>query len=234
MPPKHRQLCAPCPKASRNAFQSLVDPPNDRNNLSFDGGDEKTDGSDDNTVVIMNLHNSGLPASQQYHPMILSTNIQDWLVKSIVDISNENMTMHNNFEQRLFKIEERVIALKTDQHWLFDDVNSKMDNLLQKMDAAWTENTALHEAYRASREETAALKAPVDTLTKKLHENTVISAPPSPETAASSTSMEEITMQLSNVEHDLQDVLDAVRNPPGKRKQCTSSQDNEPTMPTNR
>jgi hypothetical protein len=41
MPPKHRQLRAPRPKASGNAFQALVDPPHDGNNLSFDGGDER-------------------------------------------------------------------------------------------------------------------------------------------------------------------------------------------------
>jgi hypothetical protein len=51
-----------------------------------------------------------------------------------------------------------------------DNVNSNFDNLLQKMDAAWTENTALREAYRASREETAALKAAVDSLTQKIDE----------------------------------------------------------------
>jgi hypothetical protein len=46
--------------------------------------------------------------------------------------------------------------------------------------------------------------------------------------------MEEMTMQLSVVQHDIQDVLEAVRNPPGKRKRRTSNQDAEPTMPTNR
>jgi nitrogenase molybdenum-iron protein alpha/beta subunit len=109
-----------------------------------------------------------------------------------------------------------------------------MDNLLQKMDAAWTENTALHEAYHISREETAALKAAVDTLMKKLTKNIAITTPPSPDTAASSTAMEEMMMQLSHVQHDIQDVLAAVRNPPGKRKRCTSDQDNEPTTQTNR
>jgi hypothetical protein len=63
MPPKHRQLRAPCPKASGNAFQALVDPPNDGNNLSFDRGDENTDGSDDNTVVTAPPGDSGPPAS---------------------------------------------------------------------------------------------------------------------------------------------------------------------------
>jgi uncharacterized protein (DUF983 family) len=53
MPPKHRQLHALCPTASGNVFQALVDPPYDGNNLSFDGGDERTAGSDDNTIVIV-------------------------------------------------------------------------------------------------------------------------------------------------------------------------------------
>jgi hypothetical protein len=45
--------------------------------------------------------------------------------------------------------------------------------------------------------------------------------------------MEEMTMQLSVVQHDIQDVLEAVRNPPGKRKRRTSTQDAEPTTPMN-
>jgi SMC interacting uncharacterized protein involved in chromosome segregation len=89
------------------------------------------------------------------------------------------MEAHNNMEERLKKIEKKVITLKTDQHRLFDDINGKMDNLLHKMDAAWTENTGLCEAYHASREETAALKVAVDTLMQKLNENIAITVPPS-------------------------------------------------------
>jgi hypothetical protein len=109
-----------------------------------------------------------------------------------------------------------------------------MDSLLQKMDVASTENTMLREAYCASREETAALKAAVDTLTKKLDENIATTVPPSPDTATSSTSMEEMTMQLSLVQNDIQDVLAAACNPAGKRKRRASGQQNEPTTPTNR
>jgi hypothetical protein len=91
----------------------------------------------------------------------------------------------------------------------------------------------LHEAYCASREETAALKAAVDSLTQKIDKQHTIPAPPSPDMSASPTTMEEMTMQLSVVQHDIQDILEAVRNPPGKRKRCTSNQDAEPTMLTN-
>jgi hypothetical protein len=44
--------------------------------------------------------------------------------------------------------------------------------------------------------------------------------------------MEEMTMQLSVIQHDIQDILEVVRNPPGKRKRHTSNQDTEPTTPT--
>jgi predicted nuclease with TOPRIM domain len=152
----------------------------------------------------------------------------------VADISDDNMEMDFRNEKRLFKIEDRVIKHQAEQHHYYNNLNSKMDNLLQKMDAAWTENTALREAYHASREETAALKATVDTLTKKLDENIATTTLPSPGTATSSSAMEEMTIQLSHVQHDIQDVIDAVCNPPGKRKRRTSNPDNEPTMPTNR
>jgi hypothetical protein len=58
------------------------------------------------------------------------------------------------------------------------------------MDAAWTENTALRKAYHASREETAALKAAVDALMKKIDKTTPTTMPPSPATVTSSTTME--------------------------------------------
>jgi hypothetical protein len=102
------------------------------------------------------------------------------------------------------------------------------------MDAVLNDNTELRAAYHASRAETAALKAAVDTLTPKFDEQIAIPAPPWPDLMASSTMMEQMTMQLSMVHHDIQDVLEAVPNPPGKRKRCTSNQDTEPTMPTNR
>jgi hypothetical protein len=86
------------------------------------------------------------------------------------------------------------------------------------MDAAWTENTALREAYHTSREETAALKATVDALMKRIDKTITTTAPPSPATMTSSTTMEEMTMQLAVIQHDIQDILEAVRNPPCNRK----------------
>jgi chromosome segregation ATPase len=218
MPPKHRQLHAPHPKASGNAYQALVDTPHDGKSLSFDGGDERTDGYANNTVVNANPRDSGPPTPTHSQDIVLQ-----WIGQNILNLETQIQACTTRMESALAAGSEENARL-----------NSKMDSLLQKMDAAWTENTALREAYHASRDETAALKAAVDTLTKKLDENIATTVPPSPETVTSSTAMEEMTMQLSNVQHDIQDILDAVRNPPGKRKRHTSNQDNEPTTPTNR
>jgi hypothetical protein len=113
-------------------------------------------------------------------------------------------------------------------------VFGRLDSLLTKMDTVVNENTVLRMAYDASKQGTAALKAAVDTLSRKIDEQIAIPAPPSPDLLASTTTMEQKTMQLSVVQHDIQDVLEAVRNPPGKRKRCTSNQDTKPTTPTNR
>jgi uncharacterized protein YhaN len=101
---------------------------------------------------------------------------------------------------------------------------NKVGDALQQMEVVLNQNTTLRAAYDTSREETAALKAAVDALIQKLDQHIAIPAPPSPDLTASSTTMEEITLQLSVVQHDIQDILDAVRNPPGKRKRCTSNQ----------
>jgi hypothetical protein len=45
-----------------------------------------------------------------------------------------------------------------------------LEGLLQRMDTVLNDNTELHAAYDASRAETAALKAAVDTLTQKVDE----------------------------------------------------------------
>jgi hypothetical protein len=116
----------------------------------------------------------------------------------------------------------------------FHAVFGRLDSLLTKMDTVVNENTVLRVAYDASKQETAALKAAVDTLRRKIDEQIAIPAPPSLDLLASPTTMEEMMMQLSVVQHDLQDVLEAVRNPPGKRKRRTSNQDTKPTMPTSR
>jgi hypothetical protein len=140
----------------------------------------------------------------------------------LVIIGDHNIMEHRNVEKCLYKIEERVIALQANQYHLFNNIHSKMDNLLQTIDIACTENTVLCKAYHTSREETAALKAAVDTLMKKLNNSITISAPPLLGTMTSYTVIEEIMMQLSYIQTDIQDILDAICNPPCNRKQYIS------------
>jgi hypothetical protein len=136
-------------------------------------------------------------------------------------------------DQANIEIQQRLTTFEDNVYHSFHSVYSRLNSLLTKINTVVNEKTVLCAAYDASKQETAALKATVDTLSRKIDEQLAIPAPPSPELSASPTTMEEMMMQLSVVQHDIQDVLEAVRSPPGKRKQCTSKQDAEPTMPTN-
>jgi hypothetical protein len=82
MPPKHRQLRAPQPKLPGNAFQALVDLPKDGSDSTFDGRDGIVDGTDDNTVVIVNPRDSGPPASQQLQ-------YNEWVEDNIILLSEQ-------------------------------------------------------------------------------------------------------------------------------------------------
>jgi regulator of replication initiation timing len=130
-------------------------------------------------------------------------------------------------------IEQHTDAIGDEMESAFQTVFDKLDNLTKKVDKMALEEVALRKAYRQSTAETAALKATVDTLTKQLDEHIVFPTLPLPDPTASSTTMEEMTMQLSVVQNDIQDVLEPVRNPPGKRKRWGSDQNTGPTTPTN-
>jgi septation ring formation regulator EzrA len=118
---------------------------------------------------------------------------QDYIKKNCDDIHDLVINNNNNTW--------RFIAM------LLEPLYNCFQNIFQKMDIVLSENSELHTAYNTSKTETAALKAAVDTLTYKHDEYTTISAPPLPEITASSNTMEEMTMQLSVIQHDIQDVL---------------------------
>jgi hypothetical protein len=129
MPQKPRQLRAPRPKQSRNAFQPLVDLPEDGSDSTFDGRDGIVDGTDDNTVVIVNPHDSGPSASQQLQH-------NEWVEDNIALLSNQVTdceAIHYKNQQHLYDIEKRVMGLSNNQQQDFEEVNSKIDNLLQEM-----------------------------------------------------------------------------------------------------
>jgi hypothetical protein len=237
MLPKCHQPYAPCPTASGNMFQAPVDPPHNGNNLPFNRGDERTNGSNDNTIVNMYPGDSGANLALIHCIFMALIGITIPIIH-LVDSYNRN-------DLYMYKLNYQLMAIsssKTKPHNnnrvhsndCFEVLESKMDSLLQKIDMTWIENTTLREAYYTSREETAMLKAAVETLMKKLNESTTMSAPPSLGTITTCATMEEMSIQLPDIQNNIQNILDTVCNPPGKRKQYASSQDNEPTMPMNR
>jgi hypothetical protein len=115
----------------------------------------------------------------------------------------------------------------------FQTVLDKLENLTKQVDKMALEEVALHKAYHQSTAKTAALKTTVDTLTKQLDERIIIPASPLLDPGTSLSAMAEMTMQLSHVQYDIQDVLAAICNPPGKRKRWGSDQNTRPTTLTN-
>jgi hypothetical protein len=144
------------------------------------------------------------------------------------------MTTRDYIQKTSDDMHDLLIEMDDCANACLEPLYNMLEGALQWMDAVLNDNTELRAAYDDSRVETAALKAAVDTLIRKFDEQMAIPAPPSPDLMASSTTMEEMTMQLSVIQHDIQDVLDAVHNPPSMRKRRTSNQDAEPTMPMNR
>jgi hypothetical protein len=247
MPPKHRQPNAPRPKPAGNAYKALVDLPHDGSDPITAGRDGKVDGTDENSPVNAPQRGpavettaatppqqtpNGDPPLRVWRRTLIAEAVGTFVYDDPIDYRPENHFQYS--AASLCAVEQANIEIQWHLTTFEDNVYNNFDNLLQKMNAAWTENTALREAYRASREETAALKTAVDSLTRKIDEQLAIPAPPSLDLLASPTTMEEMTMQLSVIQHDIQDVLEAVRNPPSKRKRCISNQDVEPTTPTNR
>jgi hypothetical protein len=247
MTPKHRQPNAPRPKPAGNAYTALVDLPHDGSDPSTDGRDGRDDGSDGKSDINapVRVYTAGTPAAappshtpngdpplRVWRHKLIEAAVGTFVYGDPIDYGPGNHFQYS--AASLCAVEQAHIETQRHLHSFEERINSNFDKLLQKMDAAWVENTALREAYRTSREETAALKAAVHSLRQKIDEQLTIPAPPSPDLLASPTTVEEMMMQLSVVQHDIQDVLEAVRNPPGKRKRRTSNQDAEPTTLTNR
>jgi hypothetical protein len=254
MLPKHPQLNAPRPKPAGNTYTALVDLPEDESDSSFDGRDGKVDRTDGKSTVnaaqcISAAETTAAASPQQtptgdpplhlWHRGPIAAAVNTILHDAPMDGSPENHFQYSAaslcaIDQANIEIQWRITTFKDNVWDSFHAMFGRLDSLLTKMDTVVNENTVLRAAYDASKQESAALKAAVDTLSQNIDEQIAIPAPPLPDLTASSTTMEEMTMQLSVVQHDIQDVLEAVRNPPGKRKRRTSNQDTEPTAPTNR
>jgi hypothetical protein len=230
-----------------------VDLPEDESDSSFDGRDGKVDGTDGKSAVNMlqrvSAAETTAAASPQQTPTgdpplclwrhgLISAAVNSILHDAPMDGSPANHFQYSAaslcaIDQANTEMQRRLTTFEDNIYNSFHAVFGRLNSLLTKMDTVVNENTVLRAAHDASKQETAALKAAVDTLSRKIDEQIAIPAPPSPDLTASSTTMEEMTMQLSVIQDDIQDILEAVRNPTGKRKRRTSNQDTEPTTPTN-
>jgi hypothetical protein len=216
MPPKHRQPNAPRPKPAGNAYTAFVDLPHDGSDPSTDGRDGRDDGSDGKSDINapVRIFTAGTPAAaplshtpngdpplRVWRRKLIEAAVGTFVYGDPIDYGPGNHFQYS--AASLCAVEQAHIETQRHLHSFEERINSNFDKLLQKMDAAWVENTALREAYRTSREETAALKAAVDSLIQKIDEQLTIPAPPAPDLLASPTTVEEMTMQLSVVQHDI-------------------------------
>jgi hypothetical protein len=237
-----------------NAYKALVDLPEDESDSSFDGRDGKPDGTDGKSAVnapqrVFAAETTAAASSQRtptgdpplhlWYRGLITAVVNTILHDAPMDGGPEKHFQYSTaslcaIDQANIEIQWRLTTFEDNVWDSFHAMFGRLDSLLTKMDTVVNENTVLRAAYDASKQESAALKAAVDTLPRKIDEPIATLAPLSLDLMASSTMMEDMTMQLSVLQHDIQDVLQAVRNPPGKRKRCTSNQDAEPTMPMNR
>jgi hypothetical protein len=118
----------------------------------------------------------------------------------------------------LQEMEWYTSAIGDEMESTFQIVLDKLEYLTKQVDKMALEEVALHKAYCQSTAKRAALKATVDTLTKQLDKHIVLLALPLLDPATSPLAMEEMTMHLSHIQHDIQHILEAVCNPPSKRK----------------
>jgi hypothetical protein len=218
MPPKPRQLRAPWPKQSGNAFQALVDLPDDRSDSTFDGRDGKVDENDGfsagNTLQrAPSAASEAPPPPPRYTDDYGESPVRKWRIElanegarahvfgAEIDCSAENILQYCAANVATgahleWIIEKHTGAIGDEMESAFQAVFDKLDNLTRKVDKMAPEEVALRRAYRQSPAETAALKATVDTLTEQLDERIIIPAPPLPDPATSPSAMEEMTMQL--------------------------------------
>jgi hypothetical protein len=183
MPPKPRQLHAPWPKQPGNAFQALVDLPEDGSNSTFDGRDGKVDGTDENTIEIVPQRVSTAAAPSKTMHESTTDWFYDWTSDLtrftqnayLSDFSEERGAMNlkeycaaTHFNMRIIKheygntlptIEERIEQIKHLLPHTFNAVLTKLDTLTLK-------NMTLRRAYHKSTTEIVALKAAVERLMK--------------------------------------------------------------------
>jgi hypothetical protein len=226
------------PPGNAKCYQNIANPTlHALNRLEMRGKGDESDGfNTGNTLQCAPSTASGTPPPtpryftdygespvRKWRKELMKEGIRAYVHGAEIDCSAEKILQHCAANATIgahleWLIEQRTSAIGDEMESAFQTVLDKLDNLTRKVDKMALEEVALRKAHRQSTAETVALKATVDTLTKQLDEHIVFPALPLADPVTSPSAMEEMTMQLSHVQHDIQDVLEAVRNPPGKRK----------------
>jgi hypothetical protein len=188
MPPKPSQLRASRPKQSGNAFQALVDLPDDGSDSTFHGRDGKVDESDGfsagNTPQrAPSAASEAPPPSPRYTTDYGESPVRKWRIELAnegarahvfgveIDCSAENILQYCAANAATathveWLIEKRTGTIGEEMESAFQAVFDKLDNMTTKVDKMALDEVALCKAHRQSTAETAALKATVDTLTQ--------------------------------------------------------------------
>ncbi|KAI5808460.1 hypothetical protein BZA77DRAFT_362108 [Pyronema omphalodes] len=185
-----------------------MDLPHEGSDPTFDGRDGKVDEVDGNfagkPLQSVVLAGSPVPPAIPQKQPATIASFQDF--SQSYEYTND---LYDRLDRDFDTIHDSLRMQDNAFHVKFDLVMLKLDRLMG-------ENTSLQAAYDSTKAQVADLTAAVHALTKQIKDQ------------------HEMTMQLSVVKNDIQDVLDAVRNPPGKRKRRGSDQNTEPTSPTYR
>jgi hypothetical protein len=138
MPPKHHQLCTPHPKPAGNAYNSLVDLPDDGNGSIIDGRDGKVDATKDNSAENASQRSSTTVASPEQlldsaAQLVQITNLYTMVVTSIRDyVQKTSDDMHD----LLIEMDDRVNAC-------LEPFYNMLEGLLQWTDTVLNDNTEL-------------------------------------------------------------------------------------------
>ncbi|KAI5812609.1 hypothetical protein BZA77DRAFT_359005 [Pyronema omphalodes] len=215
MSPKQRQNNAQRSKRTEKAYNVLANLPHDGSNSTFDGRDGIVDGVDGNSAAehLQNVVMAGSPvpsASTDQQQATTTRSLYMWRRKMIQFILEAFGTGDERHLDRSSQINHsRISALtllgvnqdnkethrrfntvKEKMYNITDHINDRFDAVLAKLNDLHSANAKLRTAYDSTQAKSAALKAAVAALKKKIDkQQQVISAPPAPNLTASSSAM---------------------------------------------
>jgi hypothetical protein len=188
MAPHRCQLCAPCITALENAFQALVDPLSDGNNVSFHGGDDYDDIHE--VSIAASTHNNYIFTEHTLQSLIDHIDTremadeQQWsslaenltkLIRSLNDKEQSNGQFLNLVCIKLYAImASNTEAQHADQIYLLT-MENMLNHLVQQLDAARCINDDLLTTYHAICDKNMKLRTEIQQLMQTIADITTSS-----------------------------------------------------------